>query len=409
MRHSGNAGMAAGEGDEQAPPVNQRLPHGKQLPGYGVEYFNQLVAQYLTLPQPALDTEGSVRARRVADAIIAQQEARLNWGDVSGLEMALLRLLPDASLSRIAWYLRARYRNLAGQPWMDLYVQSHPPGMAAPEPAPATPPPAAPDAGRRVTTGFLSRTMSFLIVRPALPEPPSLEGPAAPPSSALRADLEVLLSELQRLRSMIVARENRRNAIVNIGAVGTLTVLILALVFFFVGGNLLHIPAPGSFVVPGEDAADVPTPGMPNSFQVLMLVIAAGALGGLISMLRRLQSVTGSRVPLLDAIELDMGQAGIFLSPVYGSVFAVVLYLFFLGAMASLTVGGANLFPDFSRGQGTLMTWADMGKLLVWSFAAGFAEKFVPDVLDRLVAEEEAVPDPRQASETGPGKPPAGK
>ena len=83
------------------------------------------------------------------------------------------------------------------------------------------------------------------------------------------------------------------------------------------------------------------------------------------------------------------------LTPVIGGTFAIVLFLIFCLGMASGT-----LFPTFEPKTNipdfiTLATnvkpsnTAEWGKLLVWSFIAGFGERFVPDTLDRLIARNE--------------------
>lgn len=71
--------------------------------------------------------------------------------------------------------------------------------------------------------------------------------------------------------------------------------------------------------------------------------------------------------------------------------FACVLYLIFMGGLLR---GG--LFPEF-RGAGTMFrdvesfvllvhpaSNADFAKLMVWSFIAGFSEKFVPNLISQL-------------------------
>ena len=124
-----NNGASPGAPGAIAPPaINTRLPHGRILPDYGVEYFNQLVAQYLTLPLAPNDAPKARAVAVVEEIIKAQNTQRLNWGDVSGMEMALLQLLPEAELKRYAWNLRARYHEVAGQDWYDYYQQSRPAG-----------------------------------------------------------------------------------------------------------------------------------------------------------------------------------------------------------------------------------------------------------------------------------------
>jgi hypothetical protein len=79
-----------------------------------------------------------------------------------------------------------------------------------------------------------------------------------------------------------------------------------------------------------------------------------------------------------------------FLSPVSGGVFAVVLYFIFQGGLLA-----GSIFPqvpalniwifDHHWGNANEMKDVSWGMLMVWSFIAGFAECFVPDTLDRLV------------------------
>jgi hypothetical protein len=69
---------------------------------------------------------------------------------------------------------------------------------------------------------------------------------------------------------------------------------------------------------------------------------------------------------------------------VYGSgaIFAILMLTLFIGGFVQ-----GNLFPAFST-----TTWLglnfrvnDWGKLVVWSFVAGFSERIMPNLFDRLV------------------------
>jgi hypothetical protein len=119
----------------------------------------------------------------------------------------------------------------------------------------------------------------------------------------------------------------------------------------------------------------------------VIMMMFAGEVGGFISVQQRLQSAVGVD-PLFKELQLSAGWFSVVIvAPLTGVVFALVLYLMFVG---QLLQGG--LFPDLMQGvvanQLTSLTFKNWGLLLVWGFIAGFAERFVPDVLTRLAGNQ---------------------
>lgn len=69
-----------------------------------------------------------------------------------------------------------------------------------------------------------------------------------------------------------------------------------------------------------------------------------------------------------------------------GGIFAVILEYVFIGGFLQ-----GSLFPEFKSADKPgavpdVLTLAVMAKVVIFSFLAGFAERLVPDALDRLVA-----------------------
>ena len=82
----------------------------------------------------------------------------------------------------------------------------------------------------------------------------------------------------------------------------------------------------------------------------------------------------------------------IFLSPIFGGLFAVVLYAVFAAGIIQ-----GEVFPRFKGAEDEFTTPyefadntlpatnADLSKAILWAFIAGFAEGFVPNFIDKLV------------------------
>jgi hypothetical protein len=125
-------------------------------------------------------------------------------------------------------------------------------------------------------------------------------------------------------------------------------------------------------------------------FMVSWAAFGCGLIGGFVSIQQRIKNVNEEELELLSRSWFQ-----ILLIPVYGGIFALVLYLAFLGGI----VEGA-LFPRFSippfntpypssDDMRTLFTstypstGTDFAKLIFWSFIAGFSERLVPQIISR--------------------------
>ena len=128
----------------------------------------------------------------------------------------------------------------------------------------------------------------------------------------------------------------------------------------------------------------------PEAVKLAVVVILTGIIGGFVGLQRRVKGFGDDDLELLANSWLYT-----LLPPVVGGILALLLYILFLSELLA-----GDLFPSFEanadadcRGIGIdclleqhAKDYRDYAKLLVWSFIAGFSEKFVVDVIGRFEA-----------------------
>ena len=206
--------------------------------------------------------------------------------------------------------------------------------------------------------------------------------------SLLKGDLTHILDVLHWYYSLIPMRERLRKS---------LTINCIALIL------LCAVALGGILVWCGLHNADF--------LAMLSCVLYAGIVGGFVSSQRRMQNIPSEGDPLISVFGLDNAGYYLWLSPLLGAIFAVILALMFVAGLLK-----GSVFPDFfvplrgtARGLPFFhFTWdtlptssAEYAKVLVWAFLAGFAERLVPDSLDRLASKIDP-DDQRPASGPGP-------
>ena len=190
----------------------------------------------------------------------------------------------------------------------------------------------------------------------------------------LRGEMEELVDDMYRHLALYTACRKNRSKI--------MLYLLIFLIFLFAASLVLLYQNDGN---------------MPPMYYVMI----TGSIGGMISTIRRLQNVASTDTNALTYIDLKYDRLNILLAPVYGATFSLVLFLFFTSgflkgdlfpAITTMTAEVAEEADTVSLVMSNFfvntypVTGIDCAKLIVWSFIAGFAEKFVPDALDRLIA-----------------------
>lgn len=384
------------------------------VPNYALLFFDHLYSEYLALRSKIKDAQviallDSLHEKRV--------KCELTWSDIYTFDLALIDERPLENLVRKAFDARSKYRSIAGQKEYDEYLASKPPDLTA----------------ILIKPSALKSEHDEVITSP----PDIFSPPAEPPAETgivggaeleivqrvLRADIRYLLSKFYLYYAMLPMREGLREQLTNRAVKMTLIILIAITLLAVISlGGLNYFLSGGKF-----DAVF----GLTGVFGITVGSVAlAGIVGGCVSMLQRIQSAPTEGDALFNLAALTNGWRGVSLSPLYGAIFASLLFVLFAAGILEgtifpkiETVGSektqpaataaapanaaapaaiASPTPNETQRVGILQVkdflketgpkdGVSFALLMIWSFIAGFAERLVPDTLNRLVAKTEAI------------------
>jgi len=126
---------------------------------------------------------------------------------------------------------------------------------------------------------------------------------------------------------------------------------------------------------------------------VSWLTFECGLIGGFVSIQQRLQQIDDEELSLLRE-----SWATILIIPIFGGIFAQILYMLFLSGLVQGHLFPSFFIPPFSDTptvedvhafltQTYPKTGADFAKLIFWSFTAGFSERLVPQIVSKMSKE----------------------
>lgn len=134
-----------------------------------------------------------------------------------------------------------------------------------------------------------------------------------------------------------------------------------------------------------------------SRFPISWFCFECGIIGGFVSIQQRLKKVKDEELEYL-----SQSWIAILVNPIFGGIFALVLYVLFLSGIIE-----SALFPMFSipefEGQPLptiddlrlffVNTYpasgSDFAKLTFWSFVAGFSERLVPEMIQRIAKSDD--------------------
>lgn len=308
---------------------------------YGLLYFDQLYSEYMTLrstvdpnSQQSMD---AIHQRRTDD------QTPLTWGDIYLFDLELLKWLPPEALLSKAYDMRSRYRHVAGEKEYELYIASKPPDLSNIAPAKRstdkimTDQPTAEVAEQSTanlnpppeTNPDVTVTNQATVAKNVTAPIEQTVGNLSPEIElALRDDIKYLLKVFYIDYSLMSVREGVREQLMRKGTRWTLCALAAIAVFITLndfGSKASH-----------DSKFYIATRGL-----TVGVVVAAGCVGGLMSMLQRILNAPSEGDALYNLASLTNGWRSIFLAPLTGAVFSVLLFVLFAAGVLKGTV-----FPD---------------------------------------------------------------
>jgi hypothetical protein len=328
----------------------------------------------------------------------------VTWHDLYAFELILAKYLPFDRLPTKIMRLRSDYRDISSQKEFDDYLASKPPDIQSP---------------------------------PAFTDPPNPTRKEY--EDHLREDLQDLLSRVYLEYTILPVREERLTDLTWLAAKLCLiaqVLLLLILAVLFLLPLAYEVSQSSSDGIMGMVATVRSSDKL--SALTIFVVVVSGAMGGFVSALQRIQSPPSDGDSLYNLSLLFHGSKSVFVAPISGSIFAILLYMMFTSGILTGTFfpsiytppgtftesvsppaavldpaknsnadgtppaapltgkaepsptprpvpqQGINVFDFLARsgpGRGS-----DYALLIVWCFIAGFAERFVPDALDRVIS-----------------------
>lgn len=202
----------------------------------------------------------------------------LSWNDLYTFELILSKYLPVEKLRSKVMQLRNDYRSIVGQAEFDQYMAAKPPDLMNP-PDPTDPPHA--------------NQLKY--------------------ERLLREDLMDLLGRLFLRYEILPVREAKLKWLTK-WAAGLCGIALIVLFFFMI---LL-------FLDESRNAGRLKLPSLS-----IFVVVISGAMGGFVSALMRIQSPPVGGNFLYNLSQLFYGSYSIFIAPLTGAIFAIILYLMF--------------------------------------------------------------------------------
>jgi hypothetical protein len=316
----------------------------------GASYFQQACQEYdrlvaysppsevgaATSPNPASDQANSAYRTHVAalrNTLRQNYDANtLTWDELYGFQVALLPLYPSEELRTKRASLKDSFYKSASKHSIESYERTSPPPL----------------------TGDTKYDASL-------------------------ADAIFLLTEVSKIETYRPHQEFKRNRI----TLDLFVSLAITLLLYLVLGLIAVITLRFSHTK------------LPVAFPCIVISMMLGALGAVVSSQRRLQASFDEDASILNTTRYVGSGLGTRLTPILGSIFAgvlmVLIYSGLFSTAANLVIPAAqqtlNTSPPKSflefiiSGPDGVVEYA---KVIVYAFLAGFAERLVPDTLDRL-------------------------